>query len=522
MIPDKDFILYFGASEGQFGASLVTSKQKTQDGFFALFLAPKHEISEEEVIPKDLVFVVDTSGSMKEPAAKPWKIDQAKGALRFCINSLGPKDRFNIISFSTGTRTFRNALQPVNNDTRTEAAGFIDSLEARGGTNIHEALEVMLALQNADATRPFIVVFLTDGQPTVGELQSAEELVALVGKKAGPNTRFFSFGVGYDVNTHLLDKLAITNRGDRVYVSPEENIELKVSGFYDKIASPVLSDLSVQIDSIETYDLVPVQVPDLFRGSQLVLYGRYKGEGHSAIRVKGTIQGKPAEFVYESAFPAISIGHAHIPRLWALTKIGYLLDQLRLKGFDVSSGYKPSGPERELVDEIVALATEYGVVTPYTAMLVLEDTKYHGPGALSPAGLRMVDAKKSSDFSHGVNEAMEALGGTSGKGAFDASRAARQLQAGVPMAGDKEEDAVSKALNTAKTFKQVEDKTFILVDGTWYDSTYKQERKMTEIVFLSDAYFTLIEEKPELARYLSAGARVVVCLENTVYAIIQG
>lgn len=516
--PDKDFLLYMTLSDERFGANLVTFKETTQDGYFALFVAPRHDIKDTEIIRKDVVFVIDTSGSMKAPAKKPWKIDQAKAALKFCVNSLNEGDRFNIVSFATDARGFRKQLQPVNDDTRTEAARFVDAMEARGGTNIHDALRLGLGMQEGDSDRPFIVVFLTDGQPTVGELQDAKDLVAFARKNASSSTRLFVFGVGYEVNTHLLDKLALDIKGDRMYISPDENIELKVSGFYDKISYPVLSDVRVFFDGVETYDIFPTSVPDLFRGSQLILYGRYSGSGHSAIRLEGKVKGKPTKLVYEAAFPKKELEHEHIPRLWATSKIGYLLDQLRLKGINVTSGQKPVGADKEILDEIVALATEFGIVTPYTALLVLEDSKRLA-GPAGPTVRRLKSLAGRSEVSGELKEADEGLSTPTGRGAFRASKEAERLSKGHYSFGDSK-DAFSKAINRAETFKQVGKKTFVLENGVWYDSIFKEGETTTKITFLSDEYFELLNKHPRLARYLSVGARVVVRLEGTVYEII--
>jgi Ca-activated chloride channel family protein len=518
--PDKDFVLYFGLSSERFGATLVTGKSKTRDGYFALFLAPDFEIDEEQILPKDVVFVVDTSGSMKEPARKPWKIDQVKEALRFCINSLNPRDRFNIVAFSTGTRSFRNALSGVSDDARAEAFGFIDALEARGGTNIHEALKTALAMSPGDKTRPFVVVFLTDGLPTVGDVQEGPELVEFARKHAGKETRLFCFGVGYDVNTHLLDSLARENRGDRIYVSPEESIEVKVSAFYEKISCPVLSDIELVIDSVETYDLYPLKVPDLFRGSQIAVYGRYKGSGHAAIRVKGIMQGEKTTFVYEKNFPALEESRPQIPRLWATSKIGYLLDQLRLKGIDVTSGQKPKGAERELMDEIVALATEFGIMTPYTAMLVLEDTRT-GRRPPSPAARVFMNAADDAAFSREMSDKLEALGYSTGEASVKLSKAARSMQRGASSPGAGGSVVFNRIVEPEKTFKQAGGKTFVLVDGVWQDSLFEEGTPTRKVKFLSPEYFALLEGKPELGRYLFVGDRVIVLLDGEAIEIIE-
>jgi Ca-activated chloride channel family protein len=350
----------------------------------------------------------------------------------------------------------------------------------------------------------------------VGDLQKAEELVAFAGKHAGPSARIFVFGVGYDVNTHLLDKMALQNRGDRIYVSPEENIEVKVSSFYDKIAYPVLSDIAVEIPGADTYDRFPPGLPDLFRGSQVVLYGRYRNAGHSAVRLTGKVRGKTTEHVYEVNFPERSDAHTHIPRLWATMKIGFLLDQLRLKGIDVAKGQKPAGKDKELMDEIVALASEFGVVTPYTAMLVLEDAR--GPGGpATPAARRLREARDEDEaVAESVDHAIRSLGYTSGEGAVGASKAASDLKKGKSPG---RKDAFSRAMKSEETFKQVLDRTFVLVSGVWCDSRIDLEAETRKVVFLSDAYFALIKAHPKLARYLSVGERVKVVLDGQVYEI---
>lgn len=515
--PNKDFILYYSLSDGEFGASLASFRRKGEDGYFSMFVTPKQASISTEVVEKDVVFVIDTSGSMKEPDCKPWKIDQAKEALRFCVKSLNPGDRFNIVSYATAARKFRQTLQPAGSEIVEEALEFIGAMKAGGGTNIQAALEEALGLQDRDDAqpRPFMVVFLTDGLPTVGEIQRAEDLTALAKRLAGPSTRLFAFGVGYDVNTRLLDKLALDNRGERLYVAPEENIEVRVSAFYEKIASPVLSDVKIAIDGIETYDLFPSRLPDLFRGSQLVIHGRYKGAGSKAVRLGGMVNKVAKEFVYECSFAEVSKEHAAIPRLWATTKIGYLLDQLRLKGINVAAGQKPTGPDKEVVDEIVALATEFGIVTPYTALLVMEDE------TLARAPMR-----RWSDRGRDLPEAEEALaeapmgfGRATGKGAVDASKELKRLRAGV--AREEADSEFGQALNVAQTVRRIGDKTFFLVDGVWYDSVYREGTAATRIVFLSEEYFDLVTKHPEIARYLSAGARTVLCLGGTCYEIVS-
>lgn len=517
--PDKDFILYYTLSESDIGASAVTFRRVGEDGYFALFVAPAQEAEKGEVVAKDVIFVIDTSGSMKEPDRKPWKIDQAKAALKFCVKSLNAGDRFNVVTFATAVRTFRHGLQPASEEIVAEALGFIDGIKAGGGTNIQAALDTALGQQGSEPGRPFMVVFLTDGLPTVGDMQDAASLVALAGEKAGPGTRLFAFGVGYDVNTHLLDKLALDTRGERIYVLPEENIEVKVSSFYDKISSPVMSDVAVSIEGLETYDVFPPQLPDLFRGSQLVVYGRYRGCGSKAIKLRGQVNGKPVEHVCEAGFAEKDSTHSGIPRLWASSKIGYLLDQLRLKGIDVASGRRPAGPDKEIVDEIVTLATEFGIVTPYTALLVLEDVRT-GRGRESPVARRLEAEKDSPAVADELRRAPEGFKGSTGRGAVEASQEAKKLRGGLQSLRSLGYTAVGRAVDAERTIRQIADKTFILNDGIWYDSAYREGMETEKVAFLGEAYFELVQRLPKLARYLSAGARTVVCLDGTVYEIV--
>jgi Ca-activated chloride channel homolog len=521
VLPTRDFFLYYSLSDREFGASAVTFRRAGEDGYFAFFVSPRQEVAAAAIVAKDVVFVIDTSGSMKEPARKPWKIDQAKGALAFCIKSLNERDRFNVVSFATATRKFRETLQPATGEFVEEALAFVDGMKAGGGTNIQAALEDALSMQEVEGKRPLMIVFLTDGLPTVGDVQDAKELVALVKAGAGQQTRLFAFGVGYDVNTHLLDRMALMNRGERMYVAPEENIEVKVSGFYEKIASPVLSDVEIAFDGIETYDLFPAPFPDLFKGSQLVVYGRYKGSGNKAVRLRGQVNARSAEFVYECSFAEKSSAHPQIPRLWATTRIGYLLDQLRLKGIDPTSGRRTQGPEKELIDEVVRLATEFGVVTPYTALLVLEDARSPGgPATSSPLADRLAEAEEKPEARKALKKAPAGFRADTGQGAVEASESAGRLRKG--WAGSGEKSDIGLALDVAGTVRRIGDKTFFLVKDVWQDSVYREGAATTKIVFLSDAYFELVTRHPEIARYLSAGSRTILCIEEAVYEIVAG
>lgn len=353
---DRDFALYYTVSQKEFGLNLLTHANKGDKGFFMMMLAPSLA-TPETVMRKDVTFVFDTSGSMAGS-----KIEQTRKALEYCVRKLNEGDRFNIIGFNTDVEPFKANLVEVNAGSREEALAFIRKVDARGGTAMNDALAAALAM-NYDGKRPAIILFLTDGRPTVGET-SPDIILDNVGKGNKANARLFVFGVGEDVNAHLLDKAAGRNGGISQYMAPDEDIEVKVSSLADKMSSPVLAKLSVEVDKLKTSMVHPVVLPDLFSGDQITIFGRYDGSGDYVIRLLGDVNGKKREFVYEGTFPAANSDNTFIPRLWATRRVGFLLDEIRLRGENA-----------ELKDEVVRLSREYGIMTPYTSFLVLEDDK---------------------------------------------------------------------------------------------------------------------------------------------------
>ena len=298
VMPDRDFLLYWSEAEEDIGANLLTHRPPGEAGYFMLMLSPKIEVAEAQIAAKDVIFVLDRSGSMQENG----KIDQAKGALRYCVQKLRDRDRFNLITFSTTVSAFRDGLMPATRENIQAAVEFIDKIEAAGGTAIDEALEVALKMAAAAQGLP-MVLFLTDGLPTVGETD-VERILKNARERNAKAARIFAFGVGFDVNAHLLDRLAEEGRGARDYVKPQENIELKVSNLYAKVDSPVLSDVEVIYEGVKVEDVYPRRPPDIFRGSQMVLLGRFEGQGEHALRVRGKVAGQDKDcLLYTSPSP---------------------------------------------------------------------------------------------------------------------------------------------------------------------------------------------------------------------------
>ncbi|MGH7136769.1 MAG: vWA domain-containing protein, partial [Pirellulales bacterium] len=331
-IPSSDFRLLYDADGGKLGTSVLSYRPQGDDGYFLLLTTPAIERGAERQ-KKTVVFVVDRSGSMTGQ-----KIDQAKGALKFVLNNLHEGDLFNIIAYDSAVESFRPELQKFDDETRKAALGFVEGIYAGGSTNIDGALSAALK-QLADSSRPSYVLFLTDGLPTAGEVNE-QKIVANSQANNRVRARVVAFGVGYDVNSRLLDKLVRQNHGQSEYVRPNENIEERVSRLYQKIESPVMTDVAIQfsIDALpaEAGDAVnrlyPKQVVDLFAGEQLVLVGRYKRPGTAKVTITGSVGGQrqsfdfPAELVAESKDETF----AFVEKLWALRRVGEIIDELDL------------------------------------------------------------------------------------------------------------------------------------------------------------------------------------------------
>ncbi len=493
VLPDDDFVLYWQLSDAMFGLNLLTYRDNpTEDGYFMLLLAPRSELREEEIQAKDVVFVFDVSGSMSGE-----KIEQAKQALKYCLENLKPDDRFNVLSFSTGVSIFQEKIVAANKKNVKAAQEFVDALKARGGTNIESALNDGLG-QLEDGDRPSMMLFLTDGLPTVGE----DDELALLKQAAKQNegqARIFAFGVGDDVNTVLLDRLSDENGGTRTYVKPHENLEVAVSNLYAKIASPVLGNLRLAVDGVKLDELNPSRLPDLFRGSQVTVLGRYSGQGPAQVVLKGEAGGQEEVFEYSADFPRRSRQHAFIPRLWATRQIGTLLDQIRLHG-----------QNKELVEEVTRLATRYGILTPYTSYLVLEP----GMSADSEVGRALQERRVAAQAP------MAGAAGKDGALGADVYSVPAPTEATVG-AGAIQRSEGEGALRDADRYqyranlevRQAGSRTFYRVDNAWVDSTYPDqpgERKQLQIKFGSDAYFELVTLRKDLLEYLAVGSPIKI------------
>lgn len=363
---DRDFDLYYTVADGDVGLSVLTHHPAGEDGYFMMMVAPRTEVTEREIIGKDILFVCDTSGSMAGE-----KMEHARQALRAWIDRLNPDDTFNILRFSTDVEQLSEASLSASPDNRARARRFVDTFEASGGTAIAPALTQALAIP-ARRGSPRMVVFLTDGMPTVGETD-VQRIITGVRDRNNSTAQIFVFGLGDDVNTTFLDLLAQQNRGAADYARSGAEMNTLLAGFYNMIAFPVLADLRLALRGADAYDLYPRDLGSLYRGSQLVVTGRYRTPGNTNVALTATVAGQadPRTFEWPVALPARDDSNSFIPRVWATRKTGYLLDEIRLRG-----------ENPELRDSVIQLARRFGIVTPYTSYLVTEGAPVEQPVAL--------------------------------------------------------------------------------------------------------------------------------------------
>jgi len=375
--PD-DLRLLYSTDANPVGLNVISYKpEDKEDSYFVLLAQPETRADRTPKIPKTMVFLCDRSGSMSGK-----KMEQAKAALLFLVRQLEPGDTFNIVAYDSEVESFRPELQRADPATVQAAISWIEGLNAGGGTNIDGALRTGLRMLN-DPSRPSYLLFLTDGQPTSGETNEAR-IAVNAGQENKVKARMFVFGVGFDVNGRLLDRLARELRGQSVYVRPTENIEAPVSALYGKIGSPVMTDMAVdiRIDGGATSRVYPRQVPDLFRGDQLVLVGRYRKGGAATIRLSGQSGGRKQDFTFNATFAdkPHDESNAFVARLWATRRIGEIIDEIDLHGRN-----------QELIDELVALSQRYGIMTPYTSFLADENVNLSATAANVAMAFRSTD-----------------------------------------------------------------------------------------------------------------------------------
>ncbi len=490
ILPNRDFELYTSSGTEEIGANLLSYRAKDEDGFFLLMVSPTIEETQHRALAQDVFLVLDTSGSMDGE-----KLEQAQAALVYILEHLNPADRFNVIAFSSDVRAFADTPRPSAE--ASEAVAWVEDLEAMGGTNIYLALSE--ALSQADATRPTITIFLTDGLPTEGIVEEATILNMLTQETSG-SARIFPFGVGYDVNTLFLDQLAQDHKGRPAYVKPYERIDEQVSAFYARVQSPLLTNVTLDFGDVRVYDVYPNPLTDLYAGTQLIVTGRYTGAGPQRITLTGEVNGEHQIYEYEGTFTRQSEDGdklAFIPRLWAARKIGHLLTQIRLYGENA-----------EWVEAIVTLSLRYGIITPYTSFLVEEPTE-----VLSLEGRD----RAAEEFEKSLQVAPAATGE---QAVEDAEMRAGLGGAAAPPAADES----IPASETQRHVRYVGDKTFLCDVTLCTDTLYVPDKmSLQEIPFMSPAYWEILDTHPTWAAYFALNAETIfVAPEGAAYRFLFG
>jgi len=472
-----DLELFLPLARSLVGMSLVTSQPIGEDGFFMLLLAPGR--SETPSVRRDLVAVLDVSGSMSGD-----KLEQAKAALAQLLGTLRSGDRFRVVTFGSSVRRYATGWTDVSGDNVRAAQEWVRRLETDGGTNIAGALGEAFAEPPAEG-RLGVVVFLTDGMATVGET-SPERIADQAERGRGP-FRVFAFGIGYDVNTYLLDRLTERARGVTEYIRPGGDIEQTVASLASKIASPVLTDLALRADGVELYDLQPHSLPDLFGGDELVVFGRYRGEGRGerSVTVVGRRGGREERFTTAARFGGEQAGPEYVQQLWAARKAGALSSDIRLHG-----------PNPEIVDELKRLALRYGILTEYTSYLVQEPNQvvnnrlmreYRAPAPQDQAGAEAVQRSRREKALTGSLLLSEVV---------VTGSAADSLSRGGGAADNKTRRAAGRV--------------FVWRDSTWTDIAHGDSLRVVNVAAFSDAYFALLRALPELMQAATLEPAVLV------------
>jgi Ca-activated chloride channel family protein len=470
--------------------SMLPYAPGNEDAFALVTITPP-PVSRGESTPRDVTLVLDVSGSMQGR-----KIEQARAAGRQLLGTLRSSDRFRIIDFSNDVRTFKDEFVSATSDNIRDANRYLDALDATGGTNIEGALrEAMRPSPTRD--RLPLVLFITDGEPTVGE-RSPDRLATLADDdtRRGEHRRIFTFGLGADVNVSLLEQLALGGRGTAQFVRPEESVERMVGIVANRLVDPVMTDVRIRVEgNIRLSKMLPAQPTDIFADRDLTILARYSGNGHGRVIVEGMRRGSPVSFSTNVDFPDRDRQNAFVARLWASQRVGFL-----------SAEKRKNGGSSELDDEIRMLGERYGIPTEFTSYLVTEPQFAMNRQAQTRRDMPRLASAASGVASPAAPPAAEMR--------FESAKAASAQRAASSI-------AVLDSISLAKTSVDAKEKdasastrtvnghTFVLRDGVWTDSRFTTSLTITKIKPFSKAYFDLVAALPELRASLALGDRVI-------------
>lgn len=526
IIPSSDFRLLYDVTQDGVAASVVSYRPNPNEpGYFLVLASPELPKNNTPPPAKTVLFVVDRSGSMNGK-----KMEQAKAALRYVLNNLREGDNFNIVAYDDDVETFRPELARYDEETRKSALGFVEGLFAGGSTNINEAMQQALAMAT-DEERPTYLLFLTDGNATAGETREAA--IAKNVSDANKNrVRVFPFGVGFDVNSRLLDTISGRNFGVTEYVKPDEDIESAVSQLYRRIGTPVLTDVELALaktdessTAIPLNRIYPAGAFDLFAGDQAVIVGRYAQSGDAILKLSGKLADETKSFAFPTKLASSSTadGNVFVAKLWATRRVAEIIDKIDLEG-----------KNDELVNELVSLATEHGILTQYTSFLADEDADHNEVASnRTRAALSTVDLEEEKgQYGFFQRSAKQKLGRarSAPAAANDAivdslaassAPALRRVRQQLATGNAAYYDSRTNSQKVSNNVRQVGRKTFFLRDGRWVDSAVnaEQEKQAIKVKRYSDDYFKLADTYGEHTnQYLAIEEPVIVMLGDKVFA----
>ena len=461
--------------------SLLASAAGKDDGFALITLSPP--AVQPRAVPRDLTFVIDVSGSMSGE-----KIEQARAAGKQILRSLSSMDRFRLIDFSSDVRTFRDSFSTATRENIRAAERYLDELDAQGSTNISAALDEALSSPVQSGRLP-IILFLTDGQPTVGE-RDASVIASNVARRRG-SRRLFTFGVGADLNVSLIEQLALEGRGTASFVRPEESVERAVGIVASRLTSPLVTDVRIHADGVRLLKMHPSGPVDIFAGEDLVILSRYDGSGNAVVRFEGQTTNGPVSWSTRVYFPDRSRENPFVARLWATQRVGYL-----------SAEKRKHGGSQEIDDEIRDLGERFGIPTEFSSYLVVEPgmnrRRAIGAGGAQLQSVVVTGAAAGAPASAAVQfEAAKAAAAQRSATSLSAADAAVGIG---DYASARRDENVTRAGNV----------TFVFRDSVWTDVRYKKTGTVLQVKPFSDAYFKLIEMLPDLREPFSVGERVIV------------
>ncbi|MCA9185943.1 MAG: VWA domain-containing protein [Pirellulaceae bacterium] len=503
------FRLSYLLGDDTLSASLIAYPDSANGGYFLLLAGiPSREgddTSEPTSVKREVTLVLDRSGSMSGD-----KLTQVRQAAMQIIAGLDDDERFNIIAYNESVEQFSPEPVAKNSNTEEAARSYLSALKPRGGTNIHDALLEALRPEPRDGVLP-IVLFLTDGRPTTGN--TSEKAIRELATDSNPyQRRVFTFGVGVDVNSPLLENIAFQTRGTSTFVLPGEDIELKIATVFRRLSGPALALPALQVIGEDgnpalgrVSDVLPAQLPDLFDGDQLVLLGRYVGNEPVKFQLQGSAEGKTRTFEFEFSFDQANTRNAFVPRLWAGRKIGILIDAIRSSGADTDPSL--ANNNQELIDEIVKLSTEFGILTEYTSFLAEEGTPLN----------RRADVLETA----AMNLQQRAVESRVGAAAVNQDINNSMLKSFKCVSDNNKYLDANLGRVAITTVRQLADCAFYLKGNTWIDSrlvdkSAAEMRPKREIQFGSDAFM-------ELARRLAQqGRQASVALNRDTLLLVDG